>query len=121
MRDVSLGHHLRGQDAIRRGERRYESAAALETTSIQDELPIVGTAGLRVLLIYRFLRTVGFVGFWPLVVPNHGPNFVRMLDSCWISRLFEQMFVLRKSKKRAADLVFWAVGGDGFEPPTPAL
>jgi hypothetical protein len=44
-----------------------------------------------------------------------------MLDFCWISRRSERLLECEETLKTAADLVVRVVGGDGFEPPTPAL
>ncbi len=44
-----------------------------------------------------------------------------MLDFCWISRLLEHTFASGKMMKITVDLLVRVVGGDGFEPPTPAL
>ncbi len=48
-------------------------------------------------------------------------SLVRVLDFCWISRRVERIFAARGTSKTPADLVVRLVGGDGFEPPTPAL
>jgi hypothetical protein len=40
---------------------------------------------------------------------------------CWISRRVERVFASWRASKVPVDLPFRVVGGDGFEPPTPAL
>ena len=64
---------------------------------------------------------VGFVGFRFSRLSKSRGNFVRMLDSCWISRLLDHMFVSNRSSKMDADLVFRVVGGAGFGTSDPCV
>ena len=72
-------------------------------------------------LVSRALHRVGFVGFraFDTVIPR--ANLFRMMDSCWISRHVERVFASWRASKVPVDLLVQVVGGDGFEPPTPAL
>jgi hypothetical protein len=79
-------------------------------------------AGLSETIQLEWIRQrVGFVGFSSYVNSRRVQKRVRMLDFCWISQPFEHTFAYGRSSKRAVDQVFRFVGGDGFEPPTPAL
>jgi hypothetical protein len=66
-------------------------------------------------------RALDFVGFGSRAAPSRAQNFPRMLDFCWISLSLEHMFAWLESSKIVVDQGFRVVGGDGFEPPTPAL
>jgi hypothetical protein len=66
-------------------------------------------------------RVLDFVGFSLGVSLPPTTNSLRMLDSCWISRRAEHLFASPKTSKACLDLLVRVVGGDGFEPPTPAL
>jgi len=77
--------------------------------------------GLRRRCLSLALIVLDFVGFRAFEGAIPRADLVRMLDFCWISRRAERLFASPKTSKACVDLLVRAVGGDGFEPPTPAL